>query len=168
MIRFFLTLFVALPLLAAAQAKIGVVNSVEIFNTMPEKVAADTLMKHRSSKSKAELDRIQNEFNNKFADYQEVASDAATPEAIKERRIQELHTLDKDIQAFQQSEQKALDDYRAQLVNPILDRIQKAIEEVSEEMSLDIVFDTAKTPVAYTGPYTEDITPRVKARLAKK
>lgn len=163
--RFILSILVALPMLVMAQVKLGVVNSAEVFNIMPEKVAAEKLLQERSGKVKAENDRIQDEFNKKFADYQDIASDATTPETIKERRIQELQKLDNEIQAFQAKEKALLDAYRDELMNPILDKIQKAIEAIGEEEGMAIVFDTAKTPVAYTGPYTEDITPKVKARL---
>lgn len=163
--RFILSILVALPMLVMAQVKLGVVNSAEVFNIMPEKVAAEKLLQEHSGKVKAENDRIQDEFNKKFADYQDIASDATTPETIKERRIQELQKLDNEIQAFQAKEKALLDAYRDELMNPILDKIQKAIEAIGEEEGMAIVFDTAKTPVAYTGPYTEDITPKVKARL---
>lgn len=164
--RFILTLLIALPLMAMAQVKIGVVNSVELFNAMPEKVSAEEMLKVRSDKSKQENDLLQADFNKKFADYQEVASDASTPESIKERRIRELQELDKQIREFQQAETVAIETYRNELMSPILTKIQQAIEAVGEEEGLSIVFDTAKTPVAYTGPYTEDITPKVKARLS--
>lgn len=164
--RFILTLLIALPLMAMAQVKIGVVNSVELFNAMPEKVSAEEMLKVRSDKSKQENDLLQADFNKKFADYQEVAADASTPESIKERRIRELQELDKQIREFQQAETVAIETYRNELMSPILTKIQQAIEAVGEEEGLSIVFDTAKTPVAYTGPYTEDITPKVKARLS--
>lgn len=163
--RFILSILVALPIMVMAQVKLGVVNSAEVFNIMPEKVAAEKLLQERSAKVKAENDLIQDEFNKKFADYQDIASDATTPETIKERRIQELQKLDNEIQAFQAKEKALLYAYRDELMNPILDKIQKAIEAIGEEEGMSIVFDTAKTPVAYTGPYTEDITPKVKARL---
>lgn len=163
--RIILSILVALPLVAMAQVKLGVVNSADVFNAMPEKAKAEQLLQQRSDKVKAESTRIQEEFNNKFADYQEIASDAATPETIKERRIQELQKLDNEIQEFLAKEKAQHEAFRDELMKPILDKIQETIEDIGEEEGMAIVFDTAKTPVAYTGPYTEDITPKVKARL---
>lgn len=163
--RIILSMLVVLPMLVMAQVKLGVVNSADVFNAMPDKVKAEQLLQQRSDKVQAENTRIQDDFNKKFADYQEIASDPTTPETIKERRIQELQKLDNDIQAFLAKEKELQDAYRNELMNPILAKIQAAIEAVGEEEGMAIVFDTAKTPVAYTGPYTEDITPKVKARL---
>lgn len=163
--RFIITLLIAFPLIAMAQVKLGIVNSAEVFNAMPEKVKAEETLQQRINQSNHEIQVIQEDFNKKFADYQDISSDASTPESIKERRIQELQELDKKIMSFKQAENEAIEQMRSTLINPILDKVQKAIETVSEEEGMSIVFDTAKTPVAYTGPYTEDITPKVKARL---
>lgn len=163
--RIILSLLIALPMMVMAQVKLGVVNSAELFNAMPDRVQAEKMLQQRSEQSRQETTLLQDEFNKKFADYQEIASDVKTPEAIKERRIQELQKLDSEIQAFRHKELEAIEAQRNELMQPILDKIQKAIEAVGEEEGMSIVFDTAKTPVAYTGPYTEDITPKVKARL---
>ncbi|MCQ2289029.1 MAG: OmpH family outer membrane protein [Muribaculaceae bacterium] len=163
--RFILTLLVALPLVAMAQVKLGVVNSADIFNSMPEKIKAEETLKETSDKLQAEYKLMQDEFNKKYANFQTLASDSSTPETIKERRIQELQEADKKIQAFQQGAAQSLEKQRALLLDPIMDMIQKAIEDVGEEEGMSIVFDISKTPVAYTGPYTEDITPKVKVHL---
>ncbi len=163
--RILFLLVALLPLLAVAQVKLGIVNSDEIFNAMPGKVNAEALLKEQSDKFKAEYRHMQEDFNKKYADYQAVAMDASTPETIKERRIQELQQSDKNIQAFLLQADETLKAKREELIAPILDAIQKAIEAVGEEEGMALVLDVAKTPVAYTGPYTEDITPKVKARL---
>ncbi len=163
--RGLLAILLALPLMVMAQTKIGVVNSTEVFNAMPEKVKAEQELQQASAKIKAETEHMQTEFNNKFADYQDLASDATTPATIKERRIQELHNLDGEIQTFITRENQLMEQMRNDLMEPILKKIQAAIEQVGEEEGMAIVLDTAKTPVAYTGPYTEDITPKVMARL---
>ncbi len=155
----------AFPLMIMAQTRIGVVNSAEVFNAMPDKVKAEQELQQTSATIKAEVEHMQDEFNTKFADYQEIAADSTIPATIRERRIQELHNLDSEIQSFISRENQNIEQTRNELMEPILAKIQAAIEQVSEEEGMAIVFDTAKVAVAYTGPYTEDITPMVKARL---
>jgi outer membrane protein len=154
-----------LPLVVAAQAKIGIVNSQQLFDLMPEKAAAETQLKALSDKYHAEYVLLQGEFDKKYADYQTIAADASVPETIKERRIQELQEGDKKLREF---EQRAADDMAARreaLTRPIADKVQEAIRTVGQQGAFDVVFDTAVTPVAYTGPATVDITPMVKAIL---
>jgi len=157
-----------MPLLLMAQARIGIVNSQQLFDLMPEKAAAEAQLKTLSDRYHAEYELLQLEFDKKYADYQTVAADPSTPEAIKERRVQELQESDKKMREF---ERRAADDIAAQrtvLTQPITDRIQAAIRTAGEQGALDIVLDTAVTPVAYAGASTIDITPIVKAILGIK
>ena len=154
-----------MPLMLMAQARIGIVNSQEIFGLMPEKQAAEAQLKTLSDRYHAEYTLLQSEFDKKYADYQTVAADASMPETIKERRVQELQESDKKMREF---ERRAADDIAARreaLTKPITDKIQAAIRQVGEQGAFDLVLDTAVTPVAYTGPATIDITPMVKNLL---
>ena len=157
-----------LPLMLMAQARIGIVNSQQIFDLMPEKVAAEAQLKSLSDQYRAEYEMLKSEFDKKYADYQTVAADASMPETIKERRVQELQESDRKMREF---EKKAADDIAARrvaLTRPITDKVQAAIRTAGEQGAFDLVLDTAVTPVAYTGPATVDVTPVVKAILGLK
>jgi outer membrane protein len=163
--RLLMIAVVLLPLVVAAQARIGIVNSQQLFDLMPEKAAAEAQLKALRDKYHAEYVLLQGEFDKKYADYQTIASDASMPETIKERRVQELQESDKKMREF---ERRAADDIAAQrtaLTQPIADRVQAAIRKAGEQGAFDLVLDTAVTPVAYTGPATIDITPMVKTLL---
>jgi len=154
-----------MPLMLMAQARIGIVNSQQLFDLMPEKIAAEAQLKTLSDQYHAEYLLLQAEFDKKYADYQTVAADASIPEAIKERRVQELQEGDKKMREF---ERQAADDIAARreaLTKPLTDRIQAAIRQAGEQGAFDLVLDTAVTPVAYTGPATVDITDVVMALL---
>jgi outer membrane protein len=154
-----------LPLMLMAQARIGIVNSQQIFDIMPEKAEAEAQLKTLSDRYHSEYLLLQEEFDKKYADYQTVAADATMPETIKERRVQELQESDKKMREF---ERRAADDIAASrtvLLQPITDKIQAAIRQAGQQGNFDLVLDTAVTPVAYTGPATIDITPMVKAIL---
>jgi outer membrane protein len=151
-----------LPLMLAAQARIGIVNSQQIFDLMPEKAQAEAQLKTMSDRYHAEYELLKGEFDKKYADYQIVAADASMPETIKERRVQELQESDKKMREF---ERRAADDIaarRAMLTKPLTDKLQAAIRTAGEQGGYDLVLDTAVTPVAYVGPNTTDITPVVK------
>ncbi len=153
---------VMLPLVVMAQARIGIINSQQIFDLMPEKVQAEAQLKALSDSYHAEYELLKSEFDKKYADYQTVAADASMPETIKERRVHELQDSDKKMREF---ERRAADDIAAKreaLTRPIADKVQAAIRTAGEQAALDVVFDTAVTPVAYTGPATIDLTPIVK------
>ena len=163
--RFLMIAVALLPLVVMAQARIGIVNSQQIFELMPEKANAEAQLKALSDRYHAEYELLRSEFDKKYADYQTVAADASMPETIKERRVQELQESDKKMREF---ERRASDDIgarRAALTAPLTDRIQAAIRAAGEQGGFDLVLDTAVTPVAYSGPNTIDITPMVKGIL---
>ena len=163
--RYLMIAVALLPLMLMAQAKIGIVNSQQIFDLMPEKATAEAQLKTLSDRYHAEYELLQAEFDKKYADYQTVAADASTPETIKERRVQELQESDKKMREFERRAADDIADRRATLTKPITDKIQDAIRQAGEQAALDVVFDTAVTPVAYTGPATIDLMPMVKALL---
>lgn len=154
-----------MPLMLMAQARIGIVNSQQIFDLMPDKTNAEAQLQSLSEHYHAEYVLLQSEFDKKYADYQTVAADPSTPEAIKERRVQELQESDKKIREFQRRAADDIASRREALSNPINEKIQTAIQTAGRQANLDVVFDTAVTPVAYTGPNTVDITPMVKTIL---
>ena len=163
--RFLMIAVAMLPLLLMAQARIGIVNSQQLFDLMPEKETAEAQLKALSDKYHAEYELLQAEFNKKYADYQTVAADAAMPETIKERRVHELQESDKKMREF---ERRAADDlaaHRTTLTKPITDKIQAAIRQAGAQGNFDVVLDTAVTPVAYAGPATVDLMPVVKTLL---
>ena len=101
--KILLTIVAALPLLAAAQARIAIVDSKAVFDVMPAKAAAEAQLKVVTDAYQAELDKLRADFDSKFADYQASADDASTPATIKERRMQEVMEGDKKIQAFEKA-----------------------------------------------------------------
>ena len=154
-----------MPLMLMAQARIGIVNSQQLFDLMPEKAAAEAQLKTLSDRYHVEYALLQSEFDKKYADYQTVAADASYPETIKERRVQELQESDKKMREFERRAADEIAARREALTKPITDKIQGAIRTAGEQGNFDLVLDTAVTPVAYTGPATVDITPMVKAIL---
>ena len=163
--KFLMIAIALMPLMLLAQARIGIVNSQELFNLMPEKASAEAQLKVLSDRYHTEYLLLQREFDKKYADYQAVAADASMPEAIKERRVQELQESDKKMRDFQQRTADDIAARREALTKPLTDKIQAAIRTAGEQGALDLVLDTAVTPVAYTGPNTIDLMPVVKSLL---
>ena len=145
--------------------KLATVNVQELFDAMPEKATAEASLKNASDKYQAEYKTIQDEFNKKYADYQALANDAATPQTIKERRMQELQENDQKIQSFQRQAKLDLDELRKNLTAPIYAKIQKAVEAVGNEEGFTYIIDTSDNRVVFRGAGAIDVTAKVKAKL---
>lgn len=163
--RILVFILALVPLMLLAQARIGIVNSQQIFDLMPEKTIAEAQLKALSDRYHAEYELLQAEFDKKYADYQTIAADPNTPETIRERRVQELKEGDKKLREFERVAANDIATRREALTRPIADKVQEAIRTAGQQGAFDLVLDTAVTPVAYTGPATVDLTPVVKALL---
>ncbi len=165
--KFLLAALVAFPMCIAAQTlKFGTVNSQEIFNLMPDKATAESTLQSVSEKYQTEFNNLQQEFEKKFKEYQEL--DPSTPQSIKDRRAQELQENQQKIQNFQQMAAQDLQKQQETLLAPITDKIQKAIQAVGAEGGYTFIYDLSIPAVVYTGAGAEDVTPQVKAKLGIK
>lgn len=155
----------ASDVVAPTVMKLATVNVQELFDAMPEKATAEASLKNASDKYQAEYKTIQDEFNKKYADYQALVNDAATPQTIKERRMQELQENDQKIQTFQRQAKLDLDELRKNLTAPIYAKIQKAVEAVGNEEGITYIIDTSDNRVVFRGAGAIDVTAKVKAKL---
>ena len=160
--RLMIIAMLALPLCVAAQ-KIGVVNTKAIFDAMPEKVMAETQLNDLMAQYKAENEKLEKEFNQKYGDFQ--ALPATTAKSIKERRMQEIQENRNKIESYQQMVKLDLDAKSAELLNPIKAKLQAAIDAVSTNGGYMLVLDVSTTPVAFKSGSVDDITSAVKAQL---
>lgn len=161
-----LTLLIVAPLCLMAQtAKIAHVDVKAIYNAMPEKSQAQDQLRAFSQQYQAEYNTVQEEFNKKFADYQTLAADAATPTTIKERRMHEIQESDHKIQQFLNKAEADIAAKEKELNAPIMKKINDAIKAVGTEGGYTYILDISTTPVAYYGPNAIDVTPLVKAKL---
>lgn len=165
--KILLAALIAFPMCLAAQTfKFGTVNSQEVFNLMPEKTAAETTLQTVSEKYQTEYNNLQQEFEKKFKEYQEL--DPTTPQSIKDRRAQELQENQQKIQNFQQMAAQDLQKQQETLLAPITEKIQQAIQAVGAEGGYTFIYDLSIPCVVYQGAGAEDVTPLVKAKLGIK
>lgn len=152
-------------MLMMAQAKIGVYDSQRVFNALPDKTQAEAQLKATSDRLQAEYKMLQDDFDKKYAEYQAIATDPATPAAIRDRRVQEVQEGDKRITTFQNQAATELKATEAELMAPIKAAILAAVKEVGDLNGYDLILDISKTPVDYCGPNVIDITQQVMKKL---
>ena len=168
MIKKLLSILVVLPVLCYAQTGIALVNVDEVLNAMPEKIQAEAALQELSSKYQDEHTLLKEEFNRKYADFQAIASDPATPATIKERRMQEIRQNDIQIKAFERDVQADLDSKRAELFVPIQAKLNSAIQATGDEAGVTYIIDSSKQPIIYCGTDAIDLTDKVKSHLGIK
>lgn len=153
-----------IPMLASAQTlKMGIVDLAEIFNKMPEREAAEKQIAEVSKKYEAENEKLGEEMKRMYDEFQAMKEDELP--AIKERKARELQDYNQKIQQFQQTAYNDLQKLQADLMGPIQQKLQSAVEAVGKEGGYSLIQPKAPDVILYYGAPVEDITAQVKAKL---
>lgn len=127
--------------------KFGRINSQAVIINMTEFKDAQTQLEAFSKEMAAQLETIQVEYNNRYQEYQtqfDSLSDSA--KQLKER---ELEDLAKRYQDFQQIAQQDMQKKQMELMEPITDKAQAAIDEVAKAGGYIAIFDVTAGSLAY-------------------
>ena len=154
---------VALPLSAMAQ-KFGVVDIEAVFTAMPEYTAMQTQLQETSKKYEDEFMKLQEEVNKLYADYQTLEKDASTPDAIKERRLQEVQDRYAKVQQFRETAQQDISRQEQQLSTPIQQKLTDAIKAVGAEGGFSFIMPKDGL-LLYQGNDVVDVTPQIRTKL---
>ena len=165
--KLLLAVLVALPFSAFAQ-KFGVVDLENVFQAMPETATAQTQLTDASKKYEDEFAKLREEVDKLFAEYQNLQKDPATPDAIKERRLNELQERDQKVQQFRNTASQDLARLQEQLMAPIQQKIADAVKTVGQEGNFTFIFPNEQGLLLYTGSDVTDVTPLVKLKLGIK
>ena len=146
-----------------AQAlKVGYVDSGSIFQIMPEKAKAEQELQAYAAELQAELQAMGAEYQAKIQDYQ--ANQASMSNLIRQSKEKEIVDLETRIAEFQGSADMALQSKEAELLTPIYEKIQKAVDAVGQEQGFTYILNKAGV-VAFVGESAIDITSDVKTKL---
>lgn len=144
----------------------GYVNTEKILEKMPEYTNAqqqiDRLKKQYEAQIEAEMKVVESMYNQYQSEKQ------ALSDTQRERRESEIINRERAAKELQKSyfgQDGTLSDRSKELLNPIKDRVQTAIEKVASEGGIILVFDIATAQgIIYNNP-AYDLTPRVLKKL---
>ena len=121
-------LFVMNGFVSAQTVKIAHVNTNEIMNDMPGRAKAEKNLETYYNELQEQLKTMYGEYQNKLQDYQ--ANAETMSNLVKQSKEKELVDLESRITAFQANAEEAFDAKRAELLQPLLEQIQNAINSV--------------------------------------
>ena len=151
--------------MAQKNIKLGHINSNDLMQIMPGRDSAQTALQGEVAELEETLKSMQAEAEKRYNDY--VANQAGWTELIRQTKQREIQDMAARIQEFQENAQKQLQDREAELLNPIIDRAKKAIEEVAKEGGYSYILDAGTAAILYSQD-SDDIMPLVKKKLGLK
>lgn len=165
--KLLLAVVLALPMSVFAQ-KFGTVNLEQVFQAMPESAAMRTQLSDASKKYETEFQKLQEEINKLYTDYQTIQNDPNTPESIKERRIQEIQERAQKVDEFRNTAEQELAKLQQQLSAPIQQKITDAVKAVGQEGGFTMLLPNDPGLILYSGADVVDVTATVKSKLGIK
>jgi outer membrane protein len=157
-------LFLVLPLYVAAQDfKFGHINRQELLEAMPEATEAQKQLEDLVLKYRTETTRLEEELQTRYKEFQE--NQASLAPAIRSQREAELYQLQERIQSFGTLAQEELQKKQMELMIPIEDKINKAIQAVGAEGNFTYIFDLQSQAVLYYSAQSTDVLSLVKKKM---
>ena len=157
-----LMLALGIPERAAAQVKIGYINSQNILAQTPGAAEAQQQFDQDMAGYRTEVEGLATELENLVRQYEQ--QQAMLSPSAKQQRETDIRTK----QAAYQERLAAIDQRAGQrqqeLVQPVMDRINQTIEQVRAEGSYALIFDVAAGGVVAADPAL-DLTQEVIRRL---
>ena len=151
---------------ANAQVKIAHVNSAEVLDAMPDKAKAEKNLEKYYGELQSQLETMAKEYQTKMQDYE--ANQATMSNLVKQSKEKEIVDLQTRITQFQANAENEFEAKRAELLKPILDKIQNAINSVGKEKGYTYIIDLATGAAVYVGDNAVDVTKDVKTKLGIK
>ena len=159
-----LTLTTATSALAQAPLKIGYTSVEYVLSQMPESKQIESQLKTYGAQMEAQLKTKYQEYSTKGEAYQKGA--ATMTDVVRADKEKELQSLQQSIQEFQRSAEQSMQQKQQTLLKPALDKLQKAIDDVSTENGYTYVLNSdGATPTLLHGPKEGDISDLVLKKM---
>lgn len=114
-----------------AQGKIAFIDLQKVLPQIPEYQTAQTKMESYAKLVEEELKNREAELTTKLKDYQD--NGAGYTQALRAVKERELQSLDRQLQEFQASIQQDAQKKEFELLSPIYEKVDKAIQDVASE-----------------------------------
>lgn len=161
-----LFVFVTVTGFATAQKapKFGHINTQDLISSMPDMDSAQTKLEGFTKELQGNMESMQVELNKKIEAYQK--DEKTLTDLVRQTRLGEIQDFQQRIQAFEQQAQQQLTGRQNELMQPIIAKAKKAIEDVGKENGFTMIFEV--NAMQYMAADVQDVMPLVKAKLGIK
>ncbi len=151
--------------IAVSAQKLGYTNSAAILLEMPEVKQADSKLEAFQKQLEAKGQQMAEAFEEAYTRYlQDLQAGLLTP-VQQQQREQALARQQEELQQFEQEAYAKLAQKREELYGPILEKLQKAIDEVGKENGYAFIFDVSSLNFILFAEESDDVTELIKKKL---
>lgn len=124
---------------AYAQIKIGFTNPARILSQLPEVEEVDAEIQALVNESDQELAERATNLQQIFSDYEATMGNLSEQE--RSSREEELIEMNQEFERDRETMMNKVRQRRTELMTPIIERMNQAMEEVASEMGLDLILN---------------------------
>jgi outer membrane protein len=148
--------------------RIGYTNLERVLQLMPEAQAVDSQLRAYQASLLQPIQQKQAALEKQYQNFLELQQKGLLAPVEAEQRQKELLKLNEEVQRLQIQAEEKLYAKRAELLQPLSDKLQKVIEELAQEEGYDYIFNNSNaTGMAFLlhAPKEHDVTKRLLKRL---
>lgn len=134
-------LFIGATSFTSAQSKIAHIDKQELIKAMPEYTSAQAEIEKLGKTYETTIQTSIKELENKLKQYDAEASSQTQEE--NQKRMQEVEGMKQSLGQYQQQAQKDLQEKEFNLLKPIVEKADTAIQAVAKEQGFQYVLDSA-------------------------
>jgi outer membrane protein len=146
---------------ATAQIKLGHANVQEILMVLPERAVAEKEVQDLAKKLETRLQTMSGEYQKKVESFTNERESLSRAE--QESQYNEIMDLQKRIEEFRQTAQVEIQNKENALLQPMIEKIERAIESVGKSNGFTYIFDTSTGAVLFEGG--EDVSGLIKTSM---
>ncbi|WP_044117901.1 OmpH family outer membrane protein [Alkaliflexus imshenetskii] len=161
-----IALFLTTSMVSAQDLKFGHINMQELIMELPDKLDADKKLQAEAQLLQDRMRVMSEEHERKFREY--LSQRETLPELIRTTMEKEIQDIEQRLQSYQTMAQQTLQRKEQELYQPILEKIQRAVDAVGLENGFIYIFDLSSQVVLYHSNKSVDCGPLVKAKLGVK
>ncbi len=144
-------------------------NMASILPEMNEYKTAMADLQKLTTQYQEELKRLQTEYQTKAEEYQKLAGDANTAQAILQSKAQDLQKMEESIQSFYQASQEDLQKQNTEKMEPVQAKVVAAMKKIGETGGYVYIVDLSTGAIPFVNEaLSTDITAQLKTELGIK
>ena len=128
--------------LMAQVQKIGYTNLDYILGLLPDAKKVETELKTYEEQLQKQLQTKYADYEKKLKDYQDGVAKGVMTDLIKEDKEKELMSMQNSIKEFEEGAKTSMQKKQVSLLEPVLAKVQKAIDEVGKEKDYSYILST--------------------------
>ena len=152
---------------AANAQKVGHTNAGNLLALMPEAAKADSILIIFKNEKMMKGDSMGKLFEREYKAFVEAYNAGTIPPTQAQKRQEDLQKAQQYLQNYGRSVEEDLGILRRQLLQPLITKLDAAVNAVGKEGGYSAIFDTSNGSALFAAD-SDDVTALVKAKLGLK